>query len=153
MIPGRTWILLYLGRTMYKLLWACLALYFHWCLGGYYFLIKSKVEFVLTTTEDPHVYFTLGASFSNVKINVVSDLIFTVDYYCIGFSTGKFSCTPIGFWICVVWGVTINKQANFHTQKPNLYTNCILKFVQSWSSTAALRPSSLYLVLLFKLYG
>ena len=27
MIPGRTWILLYLGRTMYKHLWACLALY------------------------------------------------------------------------------------------------------------------------------
>ena len=25
--PGRTWILLYLGRTMYKCLWACLALY------------------------------------------------------------------------------------------------------------------------------
>ena len=28
-IPGRTWILLYLGRTVYKRLWACLALYFH----------------------------------------------------------------------------------------------------------------------------
>ena len=27
MIPGRTWILLYLGRTVYKRLWACLALY------------------------------------------------------------------------------------------------------------------------------
>ena len=26
-IPGRTWILLYLDRTMYKHLWACLALY------------------------------------------------------------------------------------------------------------------------------
>ena len=26
-IPGRTWILLYLGRTVYKRLWACLALY------------------------------------------------------------------------------------------------------------------------------
>ena len=26
-IPGRTWILLYLGKTMYKRLWACLALY------------------------------------------------------------------------------------------------------------------------------
>ena len=25
-IPGRTWILLYLGRTVYKRLWACLAL-------------------------------------------------------------------------------------------------------------------------------
>ena len=39
-IPGRTWILLYLGRTMYKRLWACLALYMvrfhvramHWCM-------------------------------------------------------------------------------------------------------------------------
>ena len=28
-IPGRTWILLYLGRTVYKRLWACLALYFY----------------------------------------------------------------------------------------------------------------------------
>ena len=28
-IPGRTWILLYLGRTVYKRLWACLALYSH----------------------------------------------------------------------------------------------------------------------------
>ena len=28
-IPGRTWILLYLGRTVYKRLWACLALYLH----------------------------------------------------------------------------------------------------------------------------
>ena len=27
-IPGRTWILLYWGRTVYKRLWACLALYF-----------------------------------------------------------------------------------------------------------------------------
>ena len=26
-IPGRSWILLYLGRTVYKRLWACLALY------------------------------------------------------------------------------------------------------------------------------
>ena len=26
-IPGRTWIFLYLGRTVYKRLWACLALY------------------------------------------------------------------------------------------------------------------------------
>ena len=26
-IPGRTWILLYLGRTVYERLWACLALY------------------------------------------------------------------------------------------------------------------------------
>ena len=26
-IPGRTWILLYLGRTVYKHLWVCLALY------------------------------------------------------------------------------------------------------------------------------
>ena len=26
-IPVRTWILLYLGRTMYKCLWVCLALY------------------------------------------------------------------------------------------------------------------------------
>ena len=26
-IPGRTWILLCLGRTVYKRLWACLALY------------------------------------------------------------------------------------------------------------------------------
>ena len=28
-IPGRTWILLYLGRTVYKRLWACLALYYN----------------------------------------------------------------------------------------------------------------------------
>ena len=28
-IPGRTWILLYLGRTVYKRLWACLALYMY----------------------------------------------------------------------------------------------------------------------------
>ena len=27
--PGRTLILLYLGRTVYKRLWACLALYYH----------------------------------------------------------------------------------------------------------------------------
>ena len=26
-IPGRTWILLYLGRTVYEHLWACLAVY------------------------------------------------------------------------------------------------------------------------------
>ena len=32
-IPGRTWILLYLGRTVYKRLWACLALYEHWWLS------------------------------------------------------------------------------------------------------------------------
>ena len=28
-IPGRTWILLYLRRTLYKHLWACLVLYNH----------------------------------------------------------------------------------------------------------------------------
>ena len=28
-IPGRTWILLYLGRTVYKRLWVCLALYIY----------------------------------------------------------------------------------------------------------------------------
>ena len=28
-IPGRTWILLYLDRTVYKRLWACLALYLY----------------------------------------------------------------------------------------------------------------------------
>ena len=32
-IPGRTWILLYLGRTVYKRLWACLALYQWWLQG------------------------------------------------------------------------------------------------------------------------
>ena len=31
-IPGRTWILLYSGRTVYKRLWACLALY--WSSGN-----------------------------------------------------------------------------------------------------------------------
>ena len=30
-IPGRTWILLYLDRTVYKRLWACLALYTDVC--------------------------------------------------------------------------------------------------------------------------
>ena len=33
-IPGRTWILLYLGRTVYKRLWACLALYLSLNCGG-----------------------------------------------------------------------------------------------------------------------
>ena len=32
-IPGRTWILLYLGRTVYKRLWACLALYQSYATG------------------------------------------------------------------------------------------------------------------------
>ena len=36
-IPGRTWILLYLGRTVYKRLWVCLALY----LNGYYKYLSS----------------------------------------------------------------------------------------------------------------
>ena len=34
-IPGRTWILLYLGRTVYKRLWAYLALYWGWCWSRY----------------------------------------------------------------------------------------------------------------------
>ena len=39
-IPGRTWILLYLGRTVYKRLWACLALYMHMS----YFTYVCKTE-------------------------------------------------------------------------------------------------------------
>ena len=43
-IPGRTWILLYLGRTVYKHLWACLALYlFKPCEGNcFYFPCEGK---------------------------------------------------------------------------------------------------------------
>ena len=46
-IPGRTWILLYLGRTVYKRLWACLALYlqidlWNWCfMKSLHYLPKS----------------------------------------------------------------------------------------------------------------
>ena len=40
-IPGRTWILLYLGRTVYKRLWACLALFVYLALS--YITYKSEV--------------------------------------------------------------------------------------------------------------
>ena len=45
-IPGRTWILLYLGRTMYKRLWACLALYLPSLvsLGNYHHSQKKGVK-------------------------------------------------------------------------------------------------------------
>ena len=52
-IPGRTWILLYLGRTVYKRLWACLALYY----GTYFYcpqrsfgkVIFSEASVILST--------------------------------------------------------------------------------------------------------
>ena len=40
-IPGRTWILLYLGRTVYKRLWACLALYWSYT-DTHYFTIDQQ---------------------------------------------------------------------------------------------------------------
>ena len=46
-IPGRTWILLYLGRTVYKRLWACLALLWQdwmmsWSLQGSHWTSTKK---------------------------------------------------------------------------------------------------------------
>ena len=41
-IPGRTWILLYLGRTVYKRLWVCLALYMYYINIYARFQIKVK---------------------------------------------------------------------------------------------------------------
>ena len=46
MIPGRTWILLYLGRTVYKRLWVCLALYrFVFLYSFTIIIIKCKASF------------------------------------------------------------------------------------------------------------
>ena len=53
-IPGRTWILLYLGRTVYKRLWACLALYKHYLkLSRLTFLFRFSplVSAILQTTS------------------------------------------------------------------------------------------------------
>ena len=47
-IPGRTWILLYLGRTVYKRLWACLALYRHIMLE----LSTIKTDFLFENSQD-----------------------------------------------------------------------------------------------------
>ena len=44
-IPGRTWILLYLGITVYKRLWACLALY-------KYVLVCGLIVFCLLQHHD-----------------------------------------------------------------------------------------------------
>ena len=45
-IPGRTWILLYLGRTVYKRLGACLALY-----GGPWGIFGKKTGVGQTSPE------------------------------------------------------------------------------------------------------
>ena len=44
-IPGRTWILLYLGRTVYKRLWACLALYVEGGFGSKLWLILTERQY------------------------------------------------------------------------------------------------------------
>ena len=46
-IPGRTWILLYLGRTVYKRLWACLALYFVILFYLFYIIFCYIICFVI----------------------------------------------------------------------------------------------------------
>ena len=46
-IPGRTWILLYLGRTVYKCLWA----------SG--FIVVSQVDLTSTPTSTPDNSFQL----------------------------------------------------------------------------------------------
>ena len=48
-IPGRTWILLYLGRTVYKRLWACLALYM------VRNQVRVRVRYEVTTRETSRV--------------------------------------------------------------------------------------------------
>ena len=47
-IPGRTWILLYLGRTVYKRLWACLALY----LADFVSMIDIVQKYKPITSDD-----------------------------------------------------------------------------------------------------
>ena len=47
-IPGRTWILLYLGRTVYKRLWAYLALYKVACEKA----IQSELSVESTTNKN-----------------------------------------------------------------------------------------------------
>ena len=49
-IPGRTWILLYLGRTVYKRLWACLALY----ISFHAFLCNLDVSVCMMTQTSVH---------------------------------------------------------------------------------------------------
>ena len=66
-IPGRTWILLYLGRTVYKHLWACLALY-----GGPRWLYME----------------VLGkpcASFREVEAITSKLTVFTLYYFILGY--------------------------------------------------------------------
>ena len=46
-IPGRTWILLYLGRTVYKRLWACLALYYVYKKNFFNLFLKYVSKWVL----------------------------------------------------------------------------------------------------------
>ena len=78
-IPGRTWILLYVGRTVYKRLWACLALYkygirylpmapgmhdpdAHRNLDGNYVSVLSYYQVTTRQTREHGARFCLGES-------------------------------------------------------------------------------------------
>ena len=71
-IPGRTWILLYLGRTVYKRLWACLALYLLTITGnltGYCFIQEIYTSGILWFSLSQNmkgVYFLNKTIFSQI---------------------------------------------------------------------------------------
>ena len=57
-IPGRTWILLYLGRTVYKRLWACLALYIVNKYQCYLFTMCSFFNNIFTVTGNNNTMYS-----------------------------------------------------------------------------------------------
>ena len=65
-IPGRTWILLYLGRTVYKRLWACLALYMYFHISVIVIILylgqKCLFSFLCPTHSDDKQLLSIPAN-------------------------------------------------------------------------------------------
>ena len=66
-IPGRTWILLYLGRTVYKRLWACLALYVY--VLPWTTVISHFVTGFATVSSTPALLYCLGKQ-NNLHVSI-----------------------------------------------------------------------------------
>ena len=83
-IPGRTWILLYLGRTVYKRLWACLALYHPF---------SSIVAFVYKLLHIPCIL--TSNLYSNVTTSTRINSSSVHMYICVCFIRNSYNTYPV----------------------------------------------------------
>ena len=104
-IPGRTWILLYLGRTVYKRLWACLALYkvtLDW-------VIPDSRNSCLETLQDKHIMdFPAPGDKTGAMLVYLPDLDLDTKEFLIDLQSGELFVKLHNKWHAA--GLTCRKQ-------------------------------------------